>query len=126
MGTIVDKEGKVRIEETSEEIPLERLGEDNPIEWASMLHLYEDELGDNGSTSLEFRFRTMGDCWFGLLRNYVRIDDVIVRIYDTRLFHDYSTNYVIRQFTVFYISYFIKAKEESYDELRKKGFNFTP
>jgi hypothetical protein len=42
----------------------------------------------------------MKDCWFGLLRSYLRVDDVIVRIYDTRFFCDYSTNYILREFTV--------------------------
>jgi len=63
--------------------------------------LYEDELGDNGSVSTEVRFRTMKDCWFALIRHYMRVDDVVIRIYDTRLFHDYSTNYILREFTVF-------------------------
>ena len=105
MGTL---EGStVVIEQTDEEIPLKRLGQDNPIVWGNMVQLYEDELGDNGSVSTEIRFRTMKDCWFALIRHYLRVDDVIIRIYDTRLFHDYSTNYVIREFTVPYIYLFI-------------------
>lgn len=117
MGTLTDHDGTVRIEETEESIPVEMLGEDNPIQWASMVHLYQDELGDNGDTTLEFRFRSMGDCWFGLMRNYVRVDDVIVRIYDTRMFHEYGSSVILREFS---------AREETYDNLRQKGFQFTP
>lgn len=49
--------------------------------------LFEDELGDNGLTTCEFRFRVMGDCFFGLLRSYLRVDDVLIRILDTRIYH---------------------------------------
>lgn len=55
-----------------------------------MVHLWEDELGDNGDTTSEFRFRVMGDCFFGLLRHYLRLDDVMIRIYDTRIYHDFK------------------------------------
>lgn len=44
----------------------------------------------------------MKDCWFALIRHYLRVDDVVIRIYDTRLFHDYSTDYILREFTVFF------------------------
>jgi hypothetical protein len=36
-----------------------------------------------------------------------------VRIFDTRLFHSFDTDYVIREF---------QYKESTYDELRVKGF----
>lgn len=65
-----------------------------------MVDLWEDELDDNGETKSEFRFRTMKDCFFGLIRFYLRLDDVIIRIYDTRIYHDYSTNYILREFSI--------------------------
>lgn len=70
-----------------------------------MVHLWEDELGDNGATMSEYRFRSMGDCYFGLLRHYLRLDDVMIRIYDTRIYHDYNWNYILREFSI---------KEDSY------------
>ncbi len=66
------------------------LTEANPIIWNEMVGLWEDELGDNGITSSDFRCRVMKDCFFGLLRHYLRVDDVIIRIYDTRIYHDFS------------------------------------
>ena len=101
MGTLVEKGEKVlEFEETDESIPVGRLGQENPILWGNLINLYEDELGDNGQVNLEFRFRSMKDCWFGLIRSYLRVDEVIVRIYDTRFFCDYSQNYILREFTV--------------------------
>lgn len=43
----------------------------------------------------------------------MRVDDVMIRIYDTRFYHDFKTNYVLREFTV---------KEDSYENIGKKGF----
>ena len=58
----------------------------------------------------------MEDCFFGLLRSYVRVDNVLVRIIDTRIFHSFGDNYIFREFLV---------KESSYDDLINKGFNFN-
>mmetsp|Transcript_24471 Transcript_24471/g.21655 ORF Transcript_24471/g.21655 Transcript_24471/m.21655 type:complete len:88 (-) Transcript_24471:11-274(-) len=58
----------------------------------------------------------MGDCFFGLVRFYLRIDDVVVRLYDTRFYHEFGKEYIIREFT---------HRESSFDDLKKKGFKFT-
>lgn len=105
------------LEETSEDIPISNLKEHNPIIWANMIPLWEDELGDNGVSTCEFRFRVMNDCFFGLIRHYLRVDDVVIRIYDTRIYHEFGKNFILREFTV---------REDSYEGIRAKGFNFTP
>jgi type 2A phosphatase activator TIP41 len=87
----------------------------NPIKWFNEFVLYEDELGDCGLSQCFFRFRTMGDCFFGLLRYYLRIDEVVVRIYDTRIYHEFKKDYILREFSV---------RENSYNELKQKGFKF--
>ncbi|KAL4492011.1 hypothetical protein ABPG72_008432 [Tetrahymena utriculariae] len=104
-------------ERTNEEIPIHNLTEQNPIKWANMADLWEDELGDSGSTTSEVRFRVMGDCWFALLRHYLRVDDVLIRIFDTRFYHEFGKNYILREFQV---------REDSYQNIAKKGFHFTP
>ena len=58
----------------------------------------------------------MNDCWYVLLRSYVRVDGVRVRVLDTRLFHDFGTSCILREFT---------HREASYDELRQAGFNLS-
>ena len=35
---------------------------------------------------MNVRFRVMNDCFFVLLRSYTRVDHVLVRILDTRIF----------------------------------------
>lgn len=108
---------KVYLEATPEDIPISNLKENNPIIWANMIPLWEDELGDNGISTCEFRFRVMNDCFFGLLRHYLRVDDVLVRIYDTRIYHEFEKNYILREFTV---------REDSYDGIKSQGFQFSP
>jgi len=56
----------------------------------------------------------MADCFFVLLRSYTRVDHVTVRILDTRIYHEFGTNKIIRDFT---------HKENSYTELKKKHFD---
>jgi len=46
----------------------------------------------------EFRFRVMNDCFFGLLRHYLRVDEVLIRVYDTRIYHEFDKNYILREF----------------------------
>ncbi|CAD8142067.1 unnamed protein product [Paramecium octaurelia] len=104
-------------EHTEEEIPLNNLTQANPIKWASHISLFEDELGDNGLSNCEYRFRVMGDCFFGLIRSYLRIDDVLIRIFDTRIYHQFNWDYVLRDFT---------HREDSWTNIQKNGFNFTP
>lgn len=101
------------IETTEQELPVERLGRDNPVLWASEVDFFEDELDDSGSSRSFVRVRSMRDCWFALLRSYVRVDQVLVRILDTRLYHEFNTTCILREFQV---------RESSYQELRASDF----
>jgi len=66
------------------------------------------------------RFRVMKDCWYVLLRFYVRVDGVRVRIIDTRMFHDFApavngaSPVILRQFT---------HQESTYDQMKANGFH---
>ena len=68
----------------------------------------------------------MGDCFFGLIRNYLRVDDVLIRILDTRIYHQFEWDYILRDFT---------HREESWgtflyfnllENIEKSGFHFSP
>ena len=98
------------------EIPLEMLGPDNPILTAGEVVLWEDELADRGSSKCYVRYRVMSDCWFVLLRSYIRLDKVAIRIMDTRIFHKYGTFEIIRDFIV---------KEDTWSNLSDSGFVFN-
>lgn len=102
---------------TDETIPAEKLGQDNLIMFYTEVLLWQDDLGDFGMGQLKIRFRAMKDCAFGLLRYYLRNDNAQIRICDTRIFIDYEKDYILRDFSV---------RENTYTELREKGFLFTP
>lgn len=101
--------------ESKLELPLEKLGVENQINHYGEIILYEDELSDKGFSKANVRFRIMDDCFFVLLRSYIRVDHVAVRLLDTRIFHEFGSNVLFRDFSY---------KESTYNELKKKGFNF--
>ena len=104
------------VERTEDEIPVDRLTPTNKIIHYFEIELFEDELDDCGQTSSKVRFRIMKDWFYALVRYYLRVDGVIVRILDTRIFHDFSTNCIIREFWY---------KEASYAELKAKHFDLS-
>ena len=68
-------------------IPVERLGPQcAPIIFYDDLVLYEDELGDNGSSMLNVKVRVMPYELLVLQRFFLRVDDVVFRVFDTRLY----------------------------------------
>jgi len=107
----------VRLTVTEESIPLEHLGPDNPVLWGAAVSFFEDELDDSGQSKCYIRVRAMADCWYALLRSYVRVDNVLIRILDTRIYHEYGKSEVQREFRV---------QESTFEELRTAGFVRTP
>lgn len=83
---------------------------------SGQIYLFECDLEDSGYTMGQCRFRVMNDCWYVLLRSYVRVDGVCVRVIDTRLFHDLNTRCILREYT---------HREASFDELRQLGFSLS-
>ena len=77
--------------------------------------LFEDEFGDKGYTRANVRYRVMADCFFVLLRSFVRVDGVLVRILDTRVFHAFGSNKILRDFSWL---------EATHDELTEQGYSF--
>jgi len=98
------------------EIPLSKLGVDNPILHFGEVTLYEDELGDKGYTKVNVRFRVMKDCFFVLLRSYTRVDHVLVRILDTRIYCEFKSSGPVELIRDF------QHRESSYIQLKSKGF----
>ena len=80
------------------------------------IHFFEDELGDIGFSEGKIGFGVMNDFFLGLMRCYLRVDNMLVRNIDTKIYHKFGDNYIIRNFLV---------KEKTYDELTNNGFNFT-
>ena len=97
------------------EIPISMLGLENPIKEYGHIVFYEDEFADRGYSKVDVRFRIMKDCFFILHRSYIRIDHVTVRILDTRIFHQFTKDFLIRDFS---------HREASYSQLKYAGFAF--
>jgi type 2A phosphatase activator TIP41 len=74
------------------------LSPQNPILHSGEIFLFESDLEDCGYTMSKIRFRVMQDCFYILLRFYLRVDGVCVRIFDTRIFHQFGTEFVHREF----------------------------
>ncbi len=80
-------------------IPLELLKRRDPILFNDEVILYESELDDNGISMYSVKFRVMEHRMLLLGRLYMRLDNVVVRVRDTRLYVDFQTSEVIREYT---------------------------
>ncbi|CAH1124635.1 unnamed protein product [Ceutorhynchus assimilis] len=87
------------VEPTEETIDMEMLKRKEQILFYHEMMLYEDELHDNGISSCTIKIRVMQSSFFVLLRFFLRVDGVMVRINDTRVFHDFTKDFVLREFT---------------------------
>lgn len=52
----------------------------------------------------------MPSCFLILQRFFLRVDDVLFRINDTRVYHEFGTPYVVREYT---------SKEQNYNSIKK-------
>ncbi|KAK1223341.1 Tap42 interacting protein [Marasmius sp. AFHP31] len=88
-------------EDASQQIPIAELTRPDPILFYAEIPLFEDELHDNGSSGLIIRIRVMPTCIFILSRFTLRVDNVLFRTFDTRLYHSFSSNppLVVRETT---------------------------
>ncbi|EIE23570.1 TIP41-domain-containing protein [Coccomyxa subellipsoidea C-169] len=74
---------------TSEQMDRSLLMARDPILFFDEVPLYESELDDNGASQLAVKVRVMPECWFVLLRFWLRVDRVLVRLYETRYMADF-------------------------------------
>ncbi|GAB2291724.1 TIP41-like protein [Dionaea muscipula] len=87
-------------EDCAEKINLVALAAREPILFYDEVVLYEDELADNGISLLTVKVRVMPSGWFLLLRFWLRVDGVLMRLRDTRIhciFTDSSFPVVLRE-----------------------------
>lgn len=91
-------------------VDLNRLRKQEPILFYDENILYEDELADNGTAMLVIRLRVMPTCFLVLQRFFLRVDDVLFRMNDTRLYHEFGQDHFVREYT---------SKEAHYNEIRQ-------
>lgn len=94
----------------SKQIPLELLRRRDPILFFDEVVLFESELDDNGISVYSVKVRVMEQRMLLLARLYMRLDNVIVRVRDTRVYVDFAKDEVIREYT---------AKEDSFANVKQ-------
>lgn len=70
--------------------------------------MFEDELADNGSSKLTVKCRVMPTFILILMRFYLRVDKVMIRVQETRLYCEINWNYLLRDVTL---------RESSFEDL---------
>ncbi|KAK1558976.1 hypothetical protein Q3G72_008986 [Acer saccharum] len=99
-GKILDSSSSLQWEDCEEKIDMVSLASKEPILFFDEVVLYEDELADSGVSLLTVKVRVMPSCWFLLLRFWLRVDGVLMRLRDTRMhcaFDDSASPVILRE-----------------------------
>lgn len=106
-----------RWQDTDELLPMELLKRQDPIIFYDEVILYESELDDNGTSILNVRVRVMPERMLVLSRFFMRLDGVVFRVRDTRLYVEFASKKVLREYLVREETYAnVKAKIRKYEE----------
>lgn len=112
-GTVHSKDAGLGFREEKEPIPLDLLKRPDPILHFEEVILYESEMDDNGISMYSIKLRVMPDRMLLLARNFMRLDNVLVRIRDTRVYVDFKSNKVTREYT---------ATEEKFEAVKEVSY----
>ncbi len=96
--------------DNTDPIPIALLKRPDPILFFEEVVLYESELDDNGISIVSCKLRVMPDRMLLLCRLFMRLDQVLIRIRDTRIYVDFNTSKVIRDYT---------EKQDEFDKVKK-------
>ncbi|BEJ03437.1 hypothetical protein CcaverHIS641_0106120 [Cutaneotrichosporon cavernicola] len=95
-------------------IPMQLLARQDPVLDRILFYedvgLFHDELHDHGESIMNVRLRVMPHSLFLLSRLFVRVDNVLFRIFDVRMYHAFESDEVVRECT---------GLEGDYDEVKK-------
>jgi len=108
-----DFRGKIEnteAEVTKEQIDMKKLMRRDPILFFDQVILYEDELADNGIATLDAKVRVMPTGAFVLLRFFLRIENVLFRSNETRVYLEFDKGYMLSE-------YF--SRELPYEDIKK-------
>lgn len=110
VGTNGNSSKPLKFAPTKDPIPIELLKRRDPIRFFDDVVLYESELDDNGVSILTVKFRVHDERMLLLCRLYMRLDNVVCRIRDTRIYVDFAAEVVTREYT---------TKEASFDDVKQ-------
>ncbi|RWS12303.1 TIP41-like protein isoform X1 [Dinothrombium tinctorium] len=88
------------IENAIERIDVDKLRQKEEILFYDDINLFEDELADNGVAKCSVKIRVMKERFLILLRYFLRVDNVMTRIFDTRFYYEDGKNYLLREQTL--------------------------
>ncbi|XP_020808276.1 TIP41-like protein [Drosophila serrata] len=89
---------KVRTESTDQNINKSKLMQRENIIFYHDLTLFEDELHDHGISVMSVRIRVMPSGFFILLRHFLRVDGVLIRMHDTRFHHEIENDFILKEY----------------------------
>lgn len=89
----------ITVTQTDESINLNKLKVQETINFYDEVSLFDDELSDHGIACLNVKIRVMPTSFYVLQRFFLRVDDVVVRLYDTRLYYEAQNTYMLREYT---------------------------
>ncbi|XP_016114372.1 TIP41-like protein [Sinocyclocheilus grahami] len=98
-GTLLGEQLQIQVKPTAERIDMEKLRAREQIKFFEDVLLFEDELHDHGVSMISVKIRVMPTSFFLLLRFFLRVDGVLIRINDTRLYHEAGKNHMLREFS---------------------------
>ncbi|KAI1144479.1 TIP41-domain-containing protein [Hypoxylon sp. FL0543] len=109
--TTEEKNERLVFKPTDKPIPIELLKRRDPILFFDEVMLYESELDDNGISVFSVKVRVHEQRMLLLARLFMRLDNVVVRIRDTRVYVDFAAEEVTREYT---------AKESGIQDVKRK------
>ncbi|XDG01534.1 hypothetical protein ABKA04_001149 [Annulohypoxylon sp. FPYF3050] len=95
-----ESQNKLSFIPSTKPIPIELLKRRDPILFFDEVMLYESELDDNGISVLSVKVRVHEQRMLLLARLFMRLDNVLVRIRDTRVYVDFAAEEVTREYTI--------------------------
>ncbi|XP_023198702.1 TIP41-like protein isoform X3 [Xiphophorus maculatus] len=98
-GTLLGEELQIKVTNTEERIDIEKLKAREHIMFFEEVLLFEDELHDHGVSMISVKIRVMPSSFFLLQRFFLRVDGVLIRINDTRVYYEDGKDYMLREFS---------------------------
>lgn len=91
---------KVAVESSTSGIDFAKVGDTSePIEQSDDVDLFESELDDNGQARYHVKIRCMPSRTYILARFWLRVDKVLLRAFETRVWLEHSSGELVREYS---------------------------
>ncbi len=90
---------KVQVVSSTSGIDFDKVGDTSePIEQSDDVDLFESELDDNGQARYHVKIRCMPSRTYILARFWLRVDKVLLRAFETRVWLEHSSGHLVREY----------------------------